>query len=735
MKALNPMKKNPLRRHAVALQALCLYGVALPAAHAQGAGPAPPPPVEGQIETITVTAERREENIQDVPVSVSVLDPNLIEALGSGGQDIRALAGKVPSLNIESSNGRTFPRFYIRGYGNTDFTSFASQPVSLVYDDVVQENAALKGFPVFDLASIEVLRGPQGTLFGRNTPAGVVKFDSAKPKLGSTEGYVSVSDATYNTASTEAAINLPLGEDWAARLSMLYQHRDDWVDNDYTKTDGTQIHEKDALEGYDDSAARLQVLYSPLGSGFSALFNGHVHNIDNGTARLFRANIIDKGSNNLVSGFRPDQISIDGDNTQSYTSAGGSARLVWDLGDLKLNSISGYETIQHYFTRGDIDGGYGASYAPPYGPGYIPFSVETGGGIKDHKQLTQEFRAESQYGGPLNWQAGAYYFYENVADLAYTYDSLSDDRSPTSYQSARQKNNAWAAFGSLRYDISNDFNLRAGLRYTHDKKDFTLPDQSSDPDAVVSRQSANASRINWDLSGTYTLTPDTNVYTRIATGFRAPSFGSLSASTEQITVAKAETITSYETGIKTELFERRARLNFDVYYYEVKNQQLTAVGGTANETNLINAEKTIGSGAELDFEAYLTRHLRLTLGGSYNYTRIDDPNLTVAGCGNDADSKLCTITDPLTASGGYSIDGNPLPQAARWIGNATLRYGYPLSDGSEVYAYTDWAYRSQVDFFLYESKEFTSRDLLEGGLRLGYSWAAGKYDAALFCRN
>jgi iron complex outermembrane receptor protein len=87
----------------------------------------------------------------------------------------------VPSLNIESSFGRAFPRFYIRGYGNTDFRLNASQPVSLVYDDVVQENPILKGFPAFDLERIEVLRGPQGTLFGRNTPAGVVKFESAKP--------------------------------------------------------------------------------------------------------------------------------------------------------------------------------------------------------------------------------------------------------------------------------------------------------------------------------------------------------------------------------------------------------------------------------------------------------------------------------------------------------------------------------------------------------------------------
>ena len=136
------------------------------------------------VPEVIVTATRRSENLKAVPISATALSGGPLQVLGTAGQDIRQLAFKVPSLNIESSNGRTFPRFYIRGYGNTDFNSFASQPVSLIYDDVVQENAALKGFPVFDEADVEVLRGPQGTLFGRNTPAGVVKFESAKPKLG-----------------------------------------------------------------------------------------------------------------------------------------------------------------------------------------------------------------------------------------------------------------------------------------------------------------------------------------------------------------------------------------------------------------------------------------------------------------------------------------------------------------------------------------------------------------------
>jgi iron complex outermembrane receptor protein len=133
------------------------------------------------LDVITVTAEKREEDIQKVPISISTIPAEELDVLRLGGDDIRSLSARVPSLLIESSFGRTFPRFYIRGLGNTDFDLNASQPVSLVYDDVVLENPILKGFPIFDLDQVEVFRGPQGTLFGRNTPAGVVKLDSRKP--------------------------------------------------------------------------------------------------------------------------------------------------------------------------------------------------------------------------------------------------------------------------------------------------------------------------------------------------------------------------------------------------------------------------------------------------------------------------------------------------------------------------------------------------------------------------
>ena len=256
-----------------------------------------------QLDTVVITAERRVERIQDVPNAVSQISGDKLDVLASGGQDVRFLSGRVPSLNIESSFGRAYPRFYIRGYGNTDFRLNASQPVSVVYDDVVQENPILKGFPVFDLKAVEVIAGPQGTLFGRNTPAGVVKFDSVKP--GKTQdGYASVSAGRYGALNLEGAFNLPLGGDWSARVSALHQRRDDWVKNSYAAGPTKET------EGYRDTAVRLQALYEPH-KQFSALFNLHHRDLD-GSPRMFRANIIQPGTNELVAGFRPDRMSIDG---------------------------------------------------------------------------------------------------------------------------------------------------------------------------------------------------------------------------------------------------------------------------------------------------------------------------------------------------------------------------------------------------------------------------------------
>jgi iron complex outermembrane receptor protein len=716
---MKPTRTVPLpttRRNLLSLA----IALALPvgAATAQDTTEAPQTSNAARLDAITVTAQRREEDPQKIPISMTVLAPEKIDILGSGGEDIRFLSGRVPSLNIESSFGRAFPRFYIRGLGNTDFDLNASQPVSLVYDDVVLENPILKGFPVFDLDRIEVLRGPQGTLFGRNTPAGVVKFDSAKPTQDF-DAYGQVSYGRFNTTNFEGAVGGGLGGGWSARASAMFQHRDDWVDNTFTG-------EKDALEGYDEFATRLQLRYE--GDGFDALFNVHYRDLD-GTARVFRANIIEQGTNNLVPGFERDEVSIDGLNSQKLENFGASARLSWDLGRVTVFSITGYEDVE-VLSRGDIDGGFGAAFLGSFGPGFIPFDAQSADGLPKHEQFTQEIRFQSNDWGRFDWQGGFFFFQEDITVDSFNFDTFGPGQPINGFARQKQDNTAWAVFASGDYDLTDRLNLRAGLRYTDDDKDF-VAERTQSPLSFLGvgpigpiEADVSDTDVSWDVSLSYAMSQDTNVFAKVARGFRAPSIQGRLLFGDIVSTAKSETIVSYEVGFKMELFDNRARLNATGYVFNTDDHQLTAVGGATNFNTLINADEVKGKGFEVDAEALVTDNLFVTFGMSWNNTEINDSNLATQVCG----SGLCTVLDPMIPGTDLAlIDGNPLPQAPEWVYNLTARYSVPLDNGAELYFYTDWYYRTEINFFLYESREFTGDPLLEGGLRAGYLWNNGQY--------
>ncbi len=704
---------------------------------------------------IVVTAQRREENLQDVPLSVTALRGDNLDAVSAGGVDIRGLSGRVPSLLVESSFGRTFPRFYIRGLGNTDFDFNASQPVSLVYDDVVLENPILKGFPIFDLERVEVLRGPQGTLFGRNTPAGIVKFDSVKPS-DVAGGYGKISYGRFNAINAQGAIGGPLGEKVSVRLSGLYQRQDDYVDN--VTPAGTT---KDAFEGYEEYAARLQFLIKPS-DDLDILLTGQFRSLD-GTARLFRANVFTRGQQGLNANYNRYRVSTDGKNEQRVDTQNATARITYDAGAVSFISVTSY--WQGDATSvGDVDGGFGANFLPVglYGPGEIPFTAETRDSVPNLKQFTQEFRIASNGDGPLSYQAGVFYFDEDLEIVSDNYSTLGDpNNAPDGVNirvSQQQNSKAYGVFGSLTYQLTDQFSVTGGLRYNDDKRRFVavrsrdtqFPGFLQNPLGTVTRRVSD-NNITWDASATYAATDDVNLYARVARGYRAPSiqgrilFPPATATPLEsgVTIGDSETITSYESGVKSTFLDGRARFNVNGFYYELKNAQLTAVGGGVNANRLINADKVRGYGFEADLEFKPVPELLLTAGVSYNNTQIRDAGLTTAACGavrvdTFPNVSLCTPLDPIVVAAApfsaaiVNINGNSLPQSPKWIANWTAKYGIPVGDG-EIYAYTDWAYRSKINFFLYESVEFQDKSMLEGGLRVGYKTDA--FDIAAFVRN
>ncbi len=679
---------------------------------------------------VVVTAQRREERLKDVPISVATLGGDRLNVVQAGGNDIRNLAGRVPSLNVESSFGRAFPRFYIRGLGNTDFDLNASQPVSLVYDDVVLENPILKGFPIFDLQRVEVLRGPQGTLFGRNTPAGIVKFDTVRPSTAG--GYIRGGYGSLGTVNLEAAASVKLSDTLSARFSTIYQRRDNWVDNVATP-------QRSDLEGYSDWAGRLQFEWKPT-DALSARLTGQVRVLD-GTARVFRANLFARGSDRLIglggpaTRFRRDQVRQDGVNFQRLRNYNAALTVNYDFGPVTLTSVSAYwgGTIA---TRGDIDGGFGNQFAPVSGPGFIPFSAQSQDDIPSLDQFTQELRIASNNGGPFNYQAGFFYFNEKLRIDSFDFGTPTD-LTPAAIANQRQTSEAFGVFGSVNYKFDFGLTLQGGLRYNDDSRTLTAARPvDTRPGFLgfggpVPLQTARVGSniVTWDVSATQTLTDEVNLYARIARGYRAPSIQGRLTFGRTLSVANNERTLSFEGGLKSVYYGGRLRFNINGFYFTTDDLQLTAVGGASNFTTLFNARNVDGYGLEAELEATPVERLNFTAGISLNNNRINDPNAFVAGCGSN-----CTVLNAQRpgSPGIFSINGNRLPQSPQWTANWTARYAHPIGNG-ELYVSTDWVYRSEIQFFLYRSVEYRDRFLLEGGLRVGYK--TGPFDLAAYVRN
>ena len=420
-------------------------------------------------------------------------------------------------------------------------------------------------------------------------------------------------------------------------------------------------------------------------------------------------------------------------NKQSIDMKGSSLKLEYDFGDYTLTSVTGYESAE-MFSVGDIDGGYGAAFLPDYmGPGFIPFPSETGARMPDHSQVTQEVRFASNDLGKFDYQVGFFYFDEDLTINNLSFDTLGGGNQ-NGIAVQNMETTAWAVFASLDIEISEKMNLTAGIRYSNDERnwDGTLVQSPFGAPSFSEAAKVDDSKVSGDISINYRLNDDVNLYGRVATGYRSPSIQgrSLLFSTSH-TTANSETVTSIETGFKSTLLENTARIDGSVFYYVVDDQQLTAVGGTDNTASLLNADKSVGYGFELDSEIWATESLVFGASLSYNHTELKDDTISVGGCGGG-----CTITDPLNADGRVIIDGNSLPQSPEWIGNLSARWTKEIGEG-ELYVYTDWSYRSEISFFLYESKEFTGDSLMEGGLRVGYEWYTdgADYEVAVFARN
>jgi iron complex outermembrane receptor protein len=693
------------------------------------------------LDEVVVTAERRSENLQKVPVSVAVVGGDQLRAIQGGGDDIISLSGKVPSFYAETTTGRIFPRFYIRGLGNIDFYLGASQPVSIIQDDVVLEHVVLKSNPVFDVKQVEVLRGPQGSLFGRNTTAGIVKFDTNRP-TETLQGRASASYGTYGTTTFDGGIGGPIaGDKLMFRLSALYQHRDDYVDNTFAgaSADGTVTPQKDAMGGFDEKDVRLQILAKPSDQ-LTVLASVHARNYE-GTSTLFLRQALKKGSNTSTA--PRDSVAFDeaDNNPQAYDTQGTSLNIAYDFGGVTLTSISAFETTSGY-SRGDTDGGAAANYPVGGVPNGFGQSM---GQVRDLDQLTQEIRLASNGDDRLKWQVGGMYF--DSRDTTDFYQrAYFTKTNPNNWVELNNLNTSWAVFGQASYKVTEALTITAGLRDTYDAKKTVLAktaNTAANVQTYAGRRYVRLSdqQVSWDLSANYEVNPDLNLYARAAKGFRGPTIQGRSAVFgSDFTTANSETILSWEAGFKSTLLDDSLRLNASAFTYEVKDIQLNGNDSNGNGV-LFNADKAKAYGLEADAEWRPIANLTLTAGLSLLHSEIDDKRVYAQVCGLN-NVIVCTVQSPTKAIVGpfgtsyyTQIDGNPLPNAPKYNFSFTGRYDVPVGADGKLFVATDWNVQGYTNFVLYKTDEFYSKGNFEGGLKLGYEGGNGAYEVALFGRN
>ena len=447
------------------------------------------------LDEVIVTAQKREQSLEDVPASVSAISGETVRDLLGAAENIRALTNRVPSLNVESSNGRTQPRFYLRGLGNIDFDNNAAQPVGMVLDDIFLESNVLRSLPLFDIERVEVLKGPQGSLFGRNTNAGLVKIDSVRPS-DERNAYMSFAYGDHDTTSFEAATNIEASDSVDMRLTAKYQRRRDCIDN-------TENGTGNDFGGFDEYAYRLQVLIDPSDS-FTALLKFHGFHQDGSQPQVFYANALEVGKKGLRKGFDETKVRHDGPAGMRLDHFGMMANLEWDLDAFTITSITGADSVENFqFT--DVDGGVSDGCCGELGQSLFP--VATGDGLDDHNQFTQEIRLSTESDNYF-FQGGVYVLNEDMKIRSYDY--LADSTTWVD-----QQTDSFAIFSQVEFMASDVFSITAGARFTFDEKDLKVipgPNSTAPADSI----SVDDDYLSWDLGFTFDISEDWSLFGRLA---------------------------------------------------------------------------------------------------------------------------------------------------------------------------------------------------------------------------
>ncbi len=661
------------------------------------------------LDEIVVTAQKREESIQDVPISISAIGEDEIRRdLDNAPGDI---ARVVPNLYGNPTGGRAArPRWFLRGVGVN--TSSLVSPVGVYADEVYQSALELHSLPLFDLERVEVLRGPQGTLWGKNTPGGAIHFVSRKPTFD-TDGYVKLGFGNLNQKELQAAFGGAIVDGvLAGRIAYLQEEREGWARN---------LHTGDKKAGaYDDQAVRAQLLYTPS-ADFDALLNVHYRTVDSWAVPGYSIGIREGGADDFgyVSPAGPnprigDPVDRNNDIRGDQEQYGATLTTRWQLGDYSLTSITAYDELDA-ISRGDRE----------QSPNEVIRTFEN----RTSNQFSQEVRLASDPAETLSWILGAYYFNDSqVSDATSATLPVPNQVFGTFYQNtfADVDTESYAAFANATYRLTDRLKVNAGIRWTTETIGIDLEGVDGGPrggttyvdterwwvrQAVAGPLRVNAIQVEentwdawtYDVSPSFELSPNVLLYSRYARGFRSGGYNASVTAQSSVNTVEPEQVDSIEVGTKAQFFDGRLSANAAAFYYEWENMQLNIQGVTAaglNGSTLKNAALGKVRGLELELQALPLEHLRVGLNvGLLDAEYSDFIEQRADGSIND-----------------YS--GNKFARAPETTIGADAEYEFILPSGAGLTLATDWAYQSRI---YYSSVNQVDPFQQQGGYTLGHA--------------
>jgi iron complex outermembrane receptor protein len=690
-----------------------------PQAGETGASKSAPP----TLSEIIVTASRRSQSVQKTSLAISVIGND--ELVRAGVTQAKDLSTLLPGVEVGSGGGPV--QIYIRGVGTTATNGLAEEAVAFNLDGIYISRPTAVNNGLFDVNRVEVLKGPQGTLYGKNSTGGAINVITNNPSTDNLSGTEVLEIGDYGLVTDQAALNIPVSDKFALRAAVSYARHNGYLSDGTDDENTIAVRLKALIKPTDTLTILLSGDWSgTYGRGEGAVLLPSVNPSNPWEAESSAASnaVI---ANSALGGSYPGSpfagigpyglLAPITDNQRQHNEQWGlTSDIKLDLGFGTLTSLTGYRNDPANYTS--------------YIPGFYVSDTE-----KD-KQFSQELRLGGT-SGAIKWVVGAYYFNEKQSLALYDNGGLVSSgllSVPT------LGDTSYAGFGEVTYSVTPSFRLIAGDRYTHEKKNITGSYTTGKGAVYPFQHSVSENADNYKVGFEYDVLPKSMLYFTNSTGFKSggfyPNVGP--------DFFQPEKITAWELGLKNRFFDNKLELNIELYDWEYTNRQFShlgqvtdnngqSLGGTVLGT--YNAGKASLRGVDLGSKLLVTKGDILTADVEYNHTRYDNFVYTQPYGFASPASNGCVLGGNVNGTQTIDCSGKPLTRAPLWSGTVSYEHDFDLGESGMVEA----KIRSHLSSSYWLDVDYVASEKVSGYTRsdfdLTYRPAVGKWSLSFYVHN